>query len=151
MRAEGNGHLLLSTYARSSDIALQYMRVAESSRNNLYIQSTHADALGFGILTGFAEFGIPTFKIGHIAEVLATVDVLDPLRRASQKIRDVRGIEPTCLFGFSDLISMASPMMRTRGSTIVRLPAPSEYVVGLTCHKEVSWTFRTSQLQIPGG
>ena len=138
MRAEGNGHLLVSTFSRSIGIVLQYMRVGESSPNNIYIQSTPADMLGFGILTGFAELDIPTFKIGHIAEVLATADLLDPLRRASQKISDVRGIEPKCLFGFSDLISMASPMMRTRGSTVVRLPAVSEYTAGLTCHKEVS-------------
>ncbi|MCJ1469325.1 NuA4 histone H4 acetyltransferase complex and the SWR1 complex subunit [Pseudocyphellaria aurata] len=92
--------------------------------------------LGFGILPGYKGLSVPNFKIGTIDNVLATMDKLDESHKASQKIKDVRGIEHSCTFGFSDLIPLAAPMMRQRGSTIIALPIPTEYWVGLTCHKE---------------
>ncbi|MCJ1248933.1 hypothetical protein MMC30_006154 [Trapelia coarctata] len=136
LRAEGNGHLLVSTWTRSIGIILQYMRVGPSSRDNIYIPSPSADKLGFGILTGFKPLGIPDFKIGEIGEVYATADVLDPTRLTSRKIRDVSAYEPKCTFGFSDIIPLATGMLRERGSTIVRIPCPTEYAVGLLCYKE---------------
>ena len=104
--------------------------------SELYTPSIGAAMMGFGILPGDAALGIPAFKVGTIGEVCATMDILDPSRRASQKIRDIRGIEPNVTFGFSDLISMASKMQRGRASTVVRLPVPTEYCGGLTCHIE---------------
>ncbi|MCJ1384201.1 hypothetical protein MMC17_007317 [Xylographa soralifera] len=96
--------------------------------------------MGFGILAGFPPLDILEYAIGSTSEVLATADRLDPsgtLRRITADIRHPMFC-PTCLFGFSDIIPLASGMLRARGSTIVRLPVPSEYVVGLTCHREVS-------------
>lgn len=139
LRAEGNGHALFSSF-KSVGIVLHYMRIGSPSPDNLYIQREEAEMLGFGILAGHAGLKVPTFKIGTIEEVYATADILDPSGATSQKIKDVRGIEPTCTFGFSDLIPMAAPMMRVRGSTIVRVPAPTQYCVGLTCHTEVRQT-----------
>lgn len=146
MKAEGNGHVLNSTWVRSIGIILQYMWVGTphmsitpscySLQSNIYIPTREADMLGFGILPGYKGLSLPTFKIGTIDEVLATMDKLDESHKASQKIKDVRGIEHTCTFGFSDLIPLAAPMMRQRGSTIIALPIPTEYWVGLTCHKE---------------
>ena len=143
LRAEGNGHLLISTFSRSIGIILQYMRVGPSLHSNNYIPSTAADKMGFGILAGFPPLDIPEYTIGSTSEVLATADRLDPsgtLRRVTTDIRHPMFC-PTCLFGFSDIIPLASGMLRARGSTIVRLPVPSEYVVGLTCHREVSPQF----------
>lgn len=137
LRAEGNGHVLISTFSKSVGIVLHYMHIGDPSQDNLYIQREEAEMLGFGILAGHPGLRMPTFKIGTIDEVYVTADILDPSRATSQKIKDVRGIESTCTFGFSDLIPMAAPMMRVRGSTIVRLPVPTQYCVGLTCHKVV--------------
>lgn len=147
MRAEGNGHVLSSTLVRSIGILLQYMYVGLrdgditlsriSTISNHYIPTREADMLGFGILpchTGLIPFS--AFKIGTIDDVCTTMNILDPSRKASQTIKNVRNFEPTCTFGFSDLIPLAAPMMRLRGTTVIRLPIPTEYCVGLTCHKE---------------
>lgn len=153
MRAEGNGHVLSSTLVRSIGMILQYMDVRppdsaitlsrpsfQSNRtlhqSNLYIPTREVDKLGFGILPGYKALSIPNFKIGTINEVFAAMNSLDNSHQASKTIKDVRGIEPTCTFGFSDLIPLAAPMMRARGSTVIGLPIPTEHHVGLTCHKE---------------
>lgn len=148
MRAEGNGHVISSTFARSIGIILQYMYVGapssrkslsaivELSKAELYIPSREADMMGFGILPGCEGLQLPPSRIGTIEEVYTTLNVLDPTRKASRKIGDVRGIEPRCTFGFSDLIPLAAPMMHSNGSSIIRLPMPTEYCVGLTCHRE---------------
>ncbi len=140
LRAEGNGHVLSSTSVRSIGVILQYMNIISHPRTlfkeNLYIPSQDADMLGFGILPGFKGLGVPAFKIGTINDVYASMNIMDKSHRASQKIKDIRGIESACTFGFSDIIPLAAPMIRLRNSTIVRLPIPTEYFVGLTCHKE---------------
>lgn len=153
MRAEGNGHVLSSTFVRSIGIILQYMYVGppaiggplsrtslQSDRtllqSNIYIPTREVDMLGFGILPGYKALSIPDFRIGTIDEVYAAMNFLDKSYKSSQKIKDVRRIEANCTFGFSDLIPLAAPMMRQRGSTVIRLPIPTEYCVGLTCHKE---------------
>lgn len=146
MRAEGNGHVLCSTLIRSLGIILQYIYVGPPVIGNalsrtplqpsIYIPTREADMMGFGILSGYGDLSIPSFKIGTITDVYTTMNTLDESHKASQKIRDVRGIEPTCTFGFSDLIPLTAPMMRLRGSTVIGLPIPTEYCVGLTCHKE---------------
>lgn len=153
MRAEGNGHVLSSTFVRSIRIILQYMYVGpptigsplsrtslQSDRtplqSNIYIPTCEMDMLGFGILPGYKALSIPDFRIGTINEVYAAINFLDKLYKASQKIKDVWRIEANSTFGFSDLIPLAAPMMRQRGSTVIRLPIPTQYCVGLTCHKE---------------
>ncbi|MCJ1367865.1 hypothetical protein MMC16_007001 [Acarospora aff. strigata] len=147
MRAEGNGHVISSTFARSLGLILHYMYVGPASRRTwwstgdlskaeLYIPCKEADMMGFGILAGFKLLRLPTFKMGTIDEVYATLNILDPSRKASRKVSDVRGIEPRCTFGFSDLIPLAAPMMHIHGCSVIRLPVPTEYCVGLTCHEE---------------
>lgn len=121
------------------------MRVGPSSRDYICIPSPPADKLNFGILSGSKPLGIPDLKVGNIAEVYATADILDPARLTSRKIRDVRAYEPKCTFGFSDIIPLAMGMLRERGSTITRIPCPTEYAVGLLCYKEVSRTMRYSR------
>lgn len=92
--------------------------------------------LGFGMLPGFKPLNIPEHRIGSIEEVFLTLDSLDGSGNAKKVVRDARTIEATCTFGFSDLIPMATPILRRRNSTIIRVPIPTEYCVGLTCHKE---------------
>lgn len=148
MRAEGNGHVISSTFVRSIGIILQYMSagagsvraswpsIGELSKSELYVSFREADMMGFGILPGYGGLQIPIYKMGTIDEVCATMDILDPTRKASRRIRDVRGIEPRCTFGFSDIISLSAPMLHTTGSSIIRLPVLTEYCVGLTSHQE---------------
>ncbi|MCJ1290196.1 hypothetical protein MMC34_001732 [Xylographa carneopallida] len=116
LRAEGNGHLLISTFSRSVGIILQYMRVGPSLHSNHYIQSTAADKMGFGILAGFPPLGIPEYTIGSTSEVLATADRLDPSGRLRQITTDIRHplFCPTCLFGFSDIIPLAFKVFHHR-------------------------------------
>lgn len=140
LRAEGNGHVLSSTSVRSIGVILQYINITPYPRNlskeSLFVPSRNADEMGFGILPGFDKLGMPSFRIGTIGEVYASMNIMDKSHQASKKIKDVRGIEPNCTFGFSDLIPLTTPMIRLRGSTIVRLPIPTEYYAGLTLHKE---------------
>ena len=100
------------------------------------IPTREADMLGFGILAGYKSLGIPDYRIGSIEEVYSTLDSLDTTGKAKKVVRDARTIEPVCTFGFSDLIPMAAPILRLRGSTTIRIPIPTEHSVGLTCHKE---------------
>lgn len=150
LRAEGNGHMFTSTMARSIGIVLQYMRTGprpagqEDEKESwytvvpdeLHVPVRDADAMGFGVLPGFELLDIPEYRIGTIDEVLATMDSFDNSGASSNKIKDIRRIVPRVTFGFSDLIPLAAPMMRLRGSTVIRVPIPTEYAVGLTCHRE---------------
>ena len=92
--------------------------------------------LGFGIVVGCARLEVPDYRMSDIEDVYWTLNQLDSSGRASNVVKDVRGIEKHCLFGFSDLIPMAAPMFRLKGSTMICVPTPSEYCVGLTCHEE---------------
>lgn len=156
MRAEGNGHGISSTFARSIGLILQYIRiqgsvtyspellssfVRELSKAELYIPTREADMMGFGILPGYDRLRIPSFKIGTSDEVFATMDILDSTREASRKLRDIRNLlvgkwDAHCTYGFSDIISLAAPMIRRRHSTITRVPTPAEYCSSLLSHKE---------------
>ena len=40
------------------------------------------------------------------------------------------------MYGFSDIIALAAPMIRYRHSTIIRVPMPAEYCSSLLSHKE---------------
>ncbi|KAL9126688.1 MAG: hypothetical protein Q9217_004299 [Psora testacea] len=156
MRAEGNGHGIASTFARSIGLILQYVRVeggvtpspksffsdvTRLPKAELYIPTREADMMGFGILPGYDRLKIPFFKVGTIDEVYATMDILDSTRKASRKLRDINRLlvgkwDAHCTYGFPDIIPLAAPMIRRRGSTIVRIPTPAEYCSSLLSHKE---------------
>lgn len=147
MRAEGDGHLISSTMTRSVGLIIHYLNdlsqstsksglIPASPNRILYIPTSDVDRMGFGILPGCQTLGLPDFKIGSLAEVLSTMNMLDNSGKGCQSIKNVRSIEPRVTFGFSDLIPLAAPMLRLRGSSIIRVPTPAEYCVGLTCHKE---------------
>lgn len=156
MRAEGNGHGISSTLARSIGLILQYIRleggvmsspkslfstVRELSKAEIYIPTREADMMGFGILPGYDRLEIPSLKVGTIDEVYATMDILDSTRKASRKLRDMKNLlmgkwDAHCTYGFSDIIPLATPMIRRRHSTIIRVPTPAEYCSSLLSHKE---------------
>ena len=156
MRAKGNGHGLFSTLARSTGIVLQYIHLEggassnvqlilpdtkASSKAELFIPSREADLMGFGILPGCESLGVPNFNVGTNDEVYATMDLLDSTRDASTKLRNLNRLlvgkwDAHCMYGFSDIIALAAPMIRRRHSTIVRLPPPAEYCSSLLSRKE---------------
>ena len=138
MRAEGNGHVLNSTVVRSIGIILQYMQVGDSHslpQEELYIPSDQADMMGFGILPCSNLMDRAPFRIGSMGEILTVMSQFDPTGAARKKVHDTNtvGGKP---FGFSDIIPLAAPMIRTRGSSIIRLPKPADHSDGLTSHKE---------------
>ena len=154
--AEGNGYILRPS--KSSDPASQSPPSQPSPKfeiipdpltlsqtpNSLYIPSPHIDALFFGILPGYKALHLPNYNIGTTDAVYATMTRLDPSGLATKKIRDNRhpSLVPDCLFGFSDIVALAAPMFRQRGSTVIRLPIPAQHVVGLLTHKEGFVVFR---------
>ncbi|KAL8825213.1 MAG: hypothetical protein Q9191_004550 [Dirinaria sp. TL-2023a] len=150
MSAQGHGHIIYATFVRSLGVVLHYMRtgvgtydsdssslpIKELSKDAMFVPTREASMLGFGILPGCQALGVPNYYMSSIEEVYDTANKLDRSGNTSQQIRNVRGIERTCTFGFSDLIPMAAPILRLRGSKIIRVPIPTEYCVGLTCHRE---------------
>lgn len=156
MKADGNGHGLSFTLARSFGLVMQYIHleggatstekslfpdVEGLSMTELYIPTHEADMMGFGILPGCDRLNVPCFKVGTTAEVYATMDLLDSTCKASNKLRDVNRLlvgkwDAHCMYGFSDIIAIAAPMIRRRHSTIVRVPTPAEYCSSLLSHKE---------------
>lgn len=144
--AEGNGYILRPQPQQPRlDFEIISLPPSESQvSNEVYIPSPLVDKLFFGILPGYRLFHLPDYRMGTIEEVYSTMHSLDPTGSASKKIRDNRhpSFEPKCIFGFSDIIPLAAPMLRHRNSTIIRLPIPAEYSTGLLTHKEGFIIFR---------
>ena len=72
--------------------------------------------LHFGILPASDLVRWPDHTINTVSAVDATLDFLDPSGRAKKCVSDVRAaVEPGCAFGFSDLVPLATGMLRRRG------------------------------------
>lgn len=166
MRAEGNGHIIYSTLVRSIGPIIHYTRenindmrsdgytkngnktmLSGSYDGNLsaeliLINTAEADMMRFGLIPCHELMMCKRLAMGTINEVCATLDFLDIRGSASKKVRDNRQIDPTSAFGFSDLIAMATPILRLKGSSQRRLPVPTEHCVGLTSHHEGFVVFR---------
>ncbi|KAL8935877.1 MAG: hypothetical protein Q9211_004473 [Gyalolechia sp. 1 TL-2023] len=143
--AEGNGYVLRPTLQQSLTFEILSLHPSRSEVcNNAYIPSPLVDKFFFGILPGYRPFHLPDYRIGTEADVCATMYSLDSTGCASKKIRDNRhpSFAPKCLFGFSDIIPLAAPMLRHRNSTVIRLPIPAEYSTGLITHTEGLVIFR---------
>lgn len=144
LRAEGNGHTVTSTSVRSMGTVLQigvkdFLPSADPAEelNELYIPSEAADKMGFGIVPGEASLGVPDYKLGTEAEVLATLrNVVDPSRAAAERVKGILEANPGWTPGISDIIGFAAPMIRQSYSSIVRVPQPAGYAIGLTQQQE---------------
>lgn len=125
---------------RSMDTVLQigvqdFLPTADPTEelNELYIPSVAADKMGFGIIPGEASLGVPDYKLGTEEDVLATLRiVVDPSCEAAERVKDILGANPGWTPGISDIIGFAAPMIRQSFSSIVRVPQPAGYAVGLT-------------------
>lgn len=146
LRAEGNGHTITSTAVRSMGTVLQIgikdflpSGAPAEEFNELYIPSEAADMMGFGLVPGDANLGVPdySYKLGTEEEVLATLrNVVDPSRKAAETVKGVLEANPGWTPGISDIIGLAAPMIRQPHSSIVRVPQPAGYAVGLTQQQE---------------
>ncbi|KAL8871057.1 MAG: hypothetical protein Q9174_003036 [Haloplaca sp. 1 TL-2023] len=153
MRAEGDGHIIYSTFVRSLGTILHYAHEPTRSfdittqsceglqRELEMIHAKGADMMRFGLIPTH-NMKIEYMAVGTIQEVLATLDNLDPSGTASKKVRDNRQFEPTATHGVSDLIPMVTPLLKLKGSTKIRLPVPMEHPVGLMALKEGFVVFR---------
>lgn len=140
MTAEGSGHFMDSTIVRGVGIVLRYtyLNSIERPKKDMFIWKAEADKMGFGILPGNADFSIPDFRIGTPAAVLDVLKQIDPTMRARKHIQYIMGANPGWPSAFSDLIPLAAPMLRSRGSAIIRVPAPGDQEIArgpsvLTC------------------
>lgn len=144
LRAEGNGHTITSTAVRSMGTVLQIgikdflpSGAPAQEFNELYIPSEAADMMGFGLVPGDANLGVPDYKLGTEEEVLATLrNVVDPSRKAAETVKGALEANPGWTPGISDIIGFAAPMIRQPHSSIVRVPQPAGYAVGLTQQQE---------------
>ena len=144
LRAEGNGHTITSTAVRSMGTVLQigvkdFLPSGDPAGdfNELYIPSEAADKLGFGIVPGEASLGVPDYKLGTEEEVLATLrNVIDTSRKAADTVKGILEANPGWTPGISDIIGFAAPMIRQLHSSMVRVPQPAGYAVGLTQQQE---------------
>ena len=156
MRAHCDGQGIFSTQARPIGRVLRYTSltggltstdksmfrgIGRMSKSELYIPAREADVMGFGILPGCHSLNVPSFQLGTTEDVYKTMDILDSTRKASSKFRDVNHLlerkwDAHCMYGFSDIIALAAPMIRRRNSTIIRVPMPAEYCSSLLSQKE---------------
>lgn len=81
--------------------------------------------------------------------------MLDRTGKASSKLKDMNSLlvekwDAHCVYGFSDLIALAAPMIRCRHSTIIRVPMPAEYCSSLLSHKEYFVVFHNRLKEFVG-
>jgi hypothetical protein len=160
MRAEGNGHVITSTLARSLGTILQYTYTTrDNPQNCFYIPVKEADKLGFGLvefdhrLFG-AEMGrdLDVGSFDGISSTLSLIigsrgyhDVVDTvLRNLSQYLPPRTGTAlGQFIPGFNDLVPLCSAMLTQDNSHtspktrwLTRIPAPNLYLKGVTSAAE---------------
>ena len=142
LRAEGNGHTITSTAVRSMGTVLQigirdHLPVSYQEKSGEYIPSRWADMMGFGIVPGEIYLFLPEYKLGTEEEVLSTLrNVVDPGGQAADRVKGILGANPGWTPAISDIIGFASPMIHQHGSSLIRVPQPAGYAVGLTQQQE---------------
>jgi hypothetical protein len=148
LRAEGNRFMITSTNVRSIGLLLHFAFIGNRSglmpwtedwiriTNGSMIPTSAADCMGFGILPSCKELGLPTFNIETEEEVFTTLNKIDNTGDSASRLRRILESNPKATLGFSDLISMAAPMIRCKDSTVIRVPIPTEFSAGLTYEKE---------------
>ena len=150
LRAEGNGHTISSAAVRSMGTVLTIgiqdpLPKADGvdGLDEVYIPMEAADKMGFGIVPGEPGLGIPDYKVGTEEEVLTTLrNVVDPSHEAADQVKGILGANPGWTPGISDVIGFACPMIHIRGSSLVRVPQPAGYAIGLTQQQEGFIVFR---------
>lgn len=161
MRAEGNGHVITSTLARSLGTILQYTYTTRDNAHNChYIPVQEADKLGFGLVEFDHKLFGPNMAgdldVGSIPGISATLHLL--MRQVPSKVmKDLTATlqnfstavraGKTFIPGLNDLVPLCSAMLSEDRSRILarkrvnttwcnRVPAPNLYARGLTSCQE---------------
>jgi len=152
LRAEGHSHTITSTVVRSLGIVLQYsytgqgqrLRKAElnlrrvvtgslmSEQDEIYVPSAKADRLGCGVVRTETLLGLPDFSISTQSEIVTALSLLDRSGESSTKLTAILKENPEFRLRVADLVALTTPFVRSRGSNLVQVPAPSDNVHGVT-------------------
>ena len=158
LRAEGNGHTLSSTSVRSVGILLQYTfddPVSKSGKSqawrNVLIPTDDADKMGFGILPGCKELGVPDFVLtkegGKWGDSLeSTFEIMDTLgldQRAKNRVQESCNTSQYAE-GFVDIIGICAPFLPLRGSFIIQVLIPWRYALSAMAHPKCFGIYRES-------
>ncbi|KAL8917361.1 MAG: hypothetical protein Q9208_007978 [Pyrenodesmia sp. 3 TL-2023] len=150
MTAEGNGHMIYSTFDRSIGNILHYVNgnirsttpdkftkdQLRASAQSITPPTVEVDMMRFGILPCHELMNESFIPIGTPEEITVALEHLDPSRFSGEKVADTRKKFEGGTYGFPDLIPMAAPMLRARGSCKIRLPRPTMTCEGLLSRKE---------------
>ena len=135
LRAEGNGQSITSTTVRGFGLLLQYnfdRSIVDRGPHTwdvgsiLTIPSREADMLGFQIVCGSQDLGLPDFVFDISAGFAPFEEVMNQLG-ISRDIRDIYARlfgSSGRIFGFSDLIGMVAPFLPLPGSSVVQIVPP---------------------------
>lgn len=98
--------------------------------SNLPIQHPSTTLLTNGILPTYPPLSIPSFNIFTFPSILRTANLLDPTHTTANTLLDIHHLlagkwDAEASYGFSDIIGLASPVLRARGNTATRIPAPT--------------------------
>ena len=156
MRAEGNGHIITSTMARSLGTILQYSFTSrENAGNCCYIPVREADKLGFGLVEFDHRLFGPTMPgdldVGSYYGIAKTLWLItgthirdsnpsgngSALRDLSREMKSQSDFIP----GLNDLVPLCSAMLSVTPPTskdrwLNRIPAPNLYLKGVTSSME---------------
>ena len=124
MKAEGGGHLLVSTLVRGVGVMLQYQytgigesqlvgeddsdlpSTAESHEIEVYIPRSAVDSMGFGILPGNSALGVTSFNVANIEGAMATMRKLGCSSQAMDELKRICDANPHWTPGFSGASSI---------------------------------------------
>ena len=138
LHAEGNDFTVDSTTVRSVGIVAQINTpeplIRYRSKQTLFIPTEPVDKMGFGIVTGDRALHIGAYNIGTPEDCLARVKQIE--LNAAESLQDLVEANGGWTPGISDIIALASPMLRLRGSTLIKVPKPAQYEGGLTLQHE---------------
>lgn len=144
MRAEGQGHLVISRIVRSMGVVLEYMVVDSTAHhgrrvNDLfdkpYFPVIGVDDMIFGMVPGNGLFDCWDRRIGTIAEINQILELMDDSDTTDKYLGDVLSSamreRPGWMPGFNDIIPLTLPKMSSKVSHLNNLPMPNTYHPGL--------------------
>ncbi|KAI9717475.1 MAG: hypothetical protein M1828_007175 [Chrysothrix sp. TS-e1954] len=138
LRAEGGPHVLSSVSTRGLGLVLEYKHTRvkyeqANSRNEMGIWTDNADKLLFGILPENRVLGLPEMGFGSHDLLSKSLMLLPGDHDRARKLVDEWQAVGS-IHGLSDLLSMACPMVREKGSPINKLYVPGAWT-GMTYYR----------------
>ncbi|KAH6671355.1 hypothetical protein B0J14DRAFT_93715 [Halenospora varia] len=152
LRAEGHSHTITSTTVRSLGIVLQYSFTAQghrlrrtegnlrravpgsllSEQEEIYIPNAKSDRLGCGVVRSAAALSLPDFSVSTQSEIITALSFLDDTGISSRALTQILKENPEYHFRVADIVAFTAAPVRSRGSSLVQVPAPSDNVHGVT-------------------